>query len=84
MGRTACTEPLCLYKGALYLYFWSRKGRAIPLATLCATTGPVMGLRYFYLITYLTFTFNGSCIKSPVLGDLLKPELSFFTPVYMA
>ena len=21
MGRTACTEPLCLYKGALYLYF---------------------------------------------------------------
>ena len=21
MGRTACTEPRCLYKGALYLYF---------------------------------------------------------------
>jgi len=21
MGRTACTEPQCLYKGALYLYF---------------------------------------------------------------
>jgi len=20
MGRTACTEPQCLYKGALYLY----------------------------------------------------------------
>jgi len=20
MGRTACTEPECLYKGALYLY----------------------------------------------------------------
>ena len=20
MGRTACTEPLCLYKGALYLF----------------------------------------------------------------
>ena len=21
MGRTACTEPQCLYKGALYFYF---------------------------------------------------------------
>jgi len=21
MGRTACTEPQCLYKGDLYLYF---------------------------------------------------------------
>ena len=21
MGRTACTEPQCLYKGALYLYY---------------------------------------------------------------
>jgi len=23
MGRTACTEPRCLYKGDLYLYFYS-------------------------------------------------------------
>jgi len=23
MGRTACTEPQCLYKGALYLYLLS-------------------------------------------------------------
>jgi len=22
MGRTACTEPQCLYKGALYLFFF--------------------------------------------------------------
>jgi len=22
MGRTACTEPQCLYKGALYVYFY--------------------------------------------------------------
>jgi len=21
MGRTACTEPQCLYKGALYLFY---------------------------------------------------------------
>ena len=24
MGRTACTEPQCLYKGALYLYLYYR------------------------------------------------------------
>ena len=29
MGRTACTEPQCLYKGALYLYLkcsWNNRG----------------------------------------------------------
>ena len=27
MGRTACTEPQCLYKGALFFFFtlWSQK-----------------------------------------------------------
>jgi len=24
MGRTACTEPQCLHKGALYLYYFTR------------------------------------------------------------
>ena len=23
MGRTACTEPQCLYKGALYLFYFT-------------------------------------------------------------
>ena len=32
MGRTACTEPQCLYKGALYLY----------LLYLCLRTGPLI------------------------------------------
>jgi len=26
MGRTASTEPQCLYKGALYLFFYLTKG----------------------------------------------------------
>jgi hypothetical protein len=26
MGRTACTEPQCLYKGALYLTFYGGGG----------------------------------------------------------
>jgi len=37
MGRTACTEPRCLYNGALYLLVpWSRKSTAIPLLPLWA------------------------------------------------
>jgi hypothetical protein len=29
MGRTACTEPQCLYKGALYLYLYRQFFRKI-------------------------------------------------------
>ena len=43
MGRTACTEPQCLYKGALYLYLFtdgsakdSFTTRAKILETRCA------------------------------------------------
>jgi hypothetical protein len=48
MGRTACTEPQCLYKGALYLYLtfeirWSR-GR-IKTAVWWGVTGVVWLIR---------------------------------------
>jgi len=33
MGRTACTEPQCLYKGDLYLYFISSEARPFHLKT---------------------------------------------------
>jgi len=52
MGRTACTEPQCLYKGALYLYHWSWKSRAIPLLPLWAVW-PVQSLS---ACTRVTFT----------------------------
>jgi len=29
MGRTACTEPQCLYKGALYLYLYTQTHYAV-------------------------------------------------------
>ena len=35
MGRTACTEPQCLYKGALYFVYIKR-----PTAILLQTTVP--------------------------------------------
>ena len=34
MGRTACTEPQCLYKGDLYLYLYKID---LKLWTLCDT-----------------------------------------------
>ena len=58
MSRTACTEPQCLYKGALYLYLlvlWSRKSRAIPLLPLW-TVRPVQSLSACTTV-HFTFTF---------------------------
>ena len=56
MGRTACTEPQCLYKGALYLYRWSWKSRAIPLLPLWAVR-PVQCLSACTRV-HFTFTFG--------------------------
>jgi len=56
MGRTACTEPQCLYKGALYLYLWLWKSRAIPLLPLWAVR-PVHSLSACTRV-HFTFTFG--------------------------
>ena len=51
MGRTACTEPQCLYEGALYRYLlWScwplpTTGRVRSQATLCRILGGRRGTR---------------------------------------
>ena len=39
MGRTACTEPQCLYKGALY-QFANFRGKIIPLQNKLRLLGP--------------------------------------------
>ena len=54
IGRTACTEPQCLYKGVLNLYLWSRKSRAITVPPMgrSACTEPQnlhKGALYLYL-----------------------------------
>jgi len=54
MGCMACTEPQCLYKGALYLYLWAWKSRAIPLLPLWAVW-PVQSLS---ACTRVHFTFT--------------------------
>jgi len=35
MGHTACTEPQCLYKGALYLYLYIKSPYACPHVGKC-------------------------------------------------
>jgi hypothetical protein len=35
MGRTACTEPQCLYKGALYIYFYYAFMKAVYTVQAC-------------------------------------------------
>jgi hypothetical protein len=50
MGRTACTEPQCLYKGALYLtvelYLYSSYGTYV----LYRASVPVQGYTLLYYI----------------------------------
>jgi len=62
MGRTACTEPQCLYKGALYLspllVPWSRKSGAIPLLSLWAVR-PVQSLSACTRVHFTPHTFYG-------------------------
>ena len=44
MGRTACTEPQCLYKGALYLYLFNPLNPELnPICYLLA----LLGARHF-------------------------------------
>ena len=51
MGRTACTEPQCLYKGALYLYLYLYSPYA-PYGLYRASV-PVEGALYiFFCISY--------------------------------
>jgi len=61
MGRTACTEPQCLYKGALYLYLCSWKSKAIPLLPLWAVR-PVQSLSSCTRV-HFTFTFAHERVK---------------------
>jgi hypothetical protein len=63
MGRTACTEPQCLYKGALYLtvelYLYSRMGR-----TAC-TEPQCLYKRALYLLNY--FLPSGDCTNFGII-----------------
>ena len=50
MGRTACTEPQCLYNGALYLYLYSPMGRTACTEPQCLHKGALYLCLYFSFI----------------------------------
>jgi hypothetical protein len=43
MGRTACTEPQCLCKGALYLYLYLHLLHYVQTQALICTEGSLLG-----------------------------------------
>ena len=55
MGRTACTEPQCLYKGALYLYLTVELYLYSPYGPygLYRASVPVQGCTLLYSIAIL-------------------------------
>jgi len=57
MSRTACTEPQCLYKGALYLYLRVKLYLYSPYEpySLYRASVPVQGCTLPYLFTCCTF-----------------------------
>ena len=63
MGRTACTEPQCLYKGALYLY----------LVSILATFPAHRSLQYFAFILYTVDQYE---LRSCFLGSFLNGFLN--------
>ena len=73
MARTACTEPQCLYKGALYLYLYSHYG---PYG-LYRTSVPVQGCTLpLPLLKPLLHGFVS--ISTPTLRPLIKFQKSIF------
>jgi len=54
MGRTACTEPQCLYNGALYIYPLILALRVISSDSNCVST-VVMRVRLYF--NYISTTY---------------------------
>jgi hypothetical protein len=71
MGRTACTEPQCLYKDALYLFFYNCKYDVSD--SLSGVFQNFILLRYFALllgVCYLKFRYNVLDSSSRVIGKM--------------
>jgi len=64
MGRAACTEPQCLYKGALYLYRYKKKTRTSD------------GKHEFKSETILFVSVNKNCVKGTLSRCIINTYLS--------
>jgi len=83
MGHTACTEPQCLYKGALYLFFPYSKHVCI-LSAFIARTSPLLYVVCIELLvsTKILFVFQGVTFPSmhAILARWIPPlERSTFS-----
>jgi len=79
MGRMACTEPQCLYNGALYLYLYLYSPYG-PYGLYRASV-PYKGDLYLYLYLYSPYGPYGLYRASvPVQGFTLPFTLPFVTP----
>jgi len=50
MGRTACTEPQCLYKGDLYLFLTPVRGDLYGSQFLVTLYNPLAGVKGGFLV----------------------------------
>ena len=79
MGRTACTEPQCLYKGALYLTSVPVQGCTLPYLV------PVQGctLPYLSACTRVHFTLPSACtrVHFTLPQCLYKGAIYFFSVI---
>jgi len=81
MGRTACTEPQCLYKGALYLYLTVELYLYSPYGPydLYRASVPVQGcalpLPFFYLLQKVIMY---------IAKIIAKESYSFGTKIFMS
>ena len=76
MGRTACTEPQCLYKGDLYLFYrtlWTRYfgNSEYPTCHSCQGAGTRAILKTFY------------CVLLPIWTIYVKYETQYVSSGYM-
>ena len=55
MGRTACTEPRCLYKGALYLTSVPVQGCTLPFFSACTR------VTFTFTLPFIMFSCSNVC-----------------------
>ena len=65
MDRTACTEPQCLYKGALYLTSVPVQGCTLPYLSACTRVQFTLTQCLYNGALYLTFYTNRVAVMLP-------------------
>jgi len=75
MDITACTEPQCLYKGAIYFTLIKNAGKSVPLQ---AWTGP-KGSRKLRFPDYVTMAQNDGRLSALRTGCFYPPKYSCYS-----